>query len=160
MLNWRLDIGMDKKLLEQFIKFGLVGVTNTAVNYIVNTAVLLILNSKNYSYDYIVANIIAFIISTAWAFLLNNKYVFKSTENRESEKQKKSRSKSKGLVIKSLIKCYLAYGFTGIILNNILSWLWINKFGISKFIAPLLNLVFSVPLNFIINKLWTFNDKE
>ena len=59
-------------------------------------------------------------------------------------------------VWKALLKTYLAYGFTGIILNNILSWLWITKFGISKFIAPVINLIVSVPLNFIINKLWAF----
>ena len=54
------------------------------------------------------------------------------------------------------MKTYMAYGFTGIILNNILSFIWIDKVGISKFIALLINLIVSVPLNFVINKLWTF----
>jgi putative flippase GtrA len=36
------------------------------------------------------------------------------------------------------------------------SWVWINVFGISKYVAPLINLVISIPLNFIINKFWAF----
>lgn len=52
----------------------------------------------------------------------------------------------------TLVKTYLSYGFIGIILNNILPWLWIGVFGISKYVAPLINLIISVPLNFIINK--------
>ena len=61
---------------------------------------------------------------------------------------------------KALLKTYMAYGFTGIILNNILSFIWIDKVGISKFIAPLINLIVSVPLNFIINKLWAFKSED
>ena len=58
------------------------------------------------------------------------------------------------------MKTYVSYGFTGIVLNNILSYLWIEKLGISKYIAPLFNLVLSVPLNFIINKFWAFRTKK
>ena len=54
----------------------------------------------------------------------------------------------------------MAYGFTGIILNNVLSAIWINALGISKYVAPMLNLIFSIPLNFIINKLWAFRTKQ
>lgn len=56
-----------------------------------------------------------------------------------------------------LLKTYAAYALTGILLNNILSWLWIERFDISKYVAPLINLIISVPLNFVINKLWTFS---
>lgn len=59
-------------------------------------------------------------------------------------------------IAKALIKTYISYGFTGIVLNNILSWLWITVFSISKFVAPLINLIVSVPINFVINKLWAF----
>ena len=56
-----------------------------------------------------------------------------------------------------LLKTYAAYALTGILLNNLLSCLWIEYFDISKYVAPLINLVISVPLNFAINKFWTFS---
>ena len=45
---------------------------------------------------------------------------------------------------------------TGIILANVLSFVWINILGISKYIAPLINLIVSVPVNFFMNKLWAY----
>ena len=57
---------------------------------------------------------------------------------------------------KALLKTYVAYGLTGIVLANVLSYVWINVFGVSKYVAPLINLVISIPLNFIINKFWAF----
>ena len=59
----------------------------------------------------------------------------------------------------ALIKTYISYAFTGIILAAVLSWLWVDVLGINKFIAPLLNLVISVPVNFVLNKLWAFRSK-
>ena len=44
------------------------------------------------------------------------------------------------------------------ILNVIwrLVYLWIEILKISKYIAPLLNLTISVPVNYILNKSWAF----
>ena len=106
----------------QFVKFGVIGLSNTLLSYILNVIVLLIL----------------------WSFYWNNRFVF-------TVKEGEHRS-----VWKALLKTYLSYGFTGIILNNVLSWVWITQLGISKFIAPVINLLFSVPINFIMNKLWAF----
>ena len=128
----------------QFVKFGIIGLSNTVISYILNVAVLLILSPFSVSWDFFAGNMVGFLLSVLWSFYWNNRFVFTMQEG-----QRRS-------VWKALLKTYLAYGFTGIILNDILSWLWITKFGISKFIAPVINLIVSVPLNFIINKLWAF----
>ena len=128
----------------QFVKFGIIGLSNTVISYILNVAVLLILSPFSVTWDFFAGNMVGFLLSVLWSFYWNNRFVFTMQEG-----QRRS-------VWKALLKTYLAYGFTGIILNNILSWLWITKFGISKFIAPVINLIVSVPLNFIINKLWAF----
>lgn len=128
----------------QFVKFGIIGLSNTVISYILNVAVLLILSPFSVSWDFFAGNIVGFLLSVLWSFYWNNRFVFTMQEGQQRS------------VWKALLKTYLAYGFTGIILNNILSWLWITKFGISKFIAPVINLIVSVPLNFIINKLWAF----
>ncbi len=132
--------------LMQFVKFGIIGVTNTLISYVLNVLSLLLLQPLHVSWDFIAGNIVAFILSVLWSFYWNNRYVFISEEG-------KSRN-----LWKTLLKTYIAYGFTGIILSNVLSWIWISVFGISKYVAPLINLVVSVPLNFVINKLWAFKE--
>jgi len=37
-----------------------------------------------------------------------------------------------------------------------LLWLWTDVIGISKFLAPLISLLITVPVNFLMNKFWTF----
>lgn len=130
--------------LLQFVKFGIVGVSNTVISYALNVLVLLALGPLKLSWDFVAANIIAFALSVLWSFYWNNRFVFVAQDGE---------TRNTG---KTLVKTYLSYGFTGIILNNILSFLWIRVFEISKYAAPLINLVISVPLNFLINKFWAF----
>lgn len=130
--------------LTQFVKFGLVGVTNTVISYTINILVLKFLQPYDLSWDYVAGNLVAFVLSVLWSFYWNNKYVF--TQQRGQKRK----------IGPALLKTYISYGFTGIILTNILSYLWIDKLGISKYVAPLINLIVSIPLNFIINKFWAF----
>lgn len=131
--------------LLQFAKFALVGVTNTVLSYLLNVAVLWILAPFCVSWDYVAGNLVSFFLSVLWSFYWNRRFVF----------QKERTTLRAELYM--LLKTYAAYALTGILLNNLLSWLWIEKVGISKYIAPLINLVVSVPLNFIINKFWAFS---
>lgn len=135
-----------RKTFVQFIKFGLVGFSNTAISYVLNVLILFLLRNVQWKQDYIAANIISFTISMFWAFYWNNKYVFQ-------EKQEEKRDKWK-----SMGRSFIVYGFTGYILNNILSYIWIYVLDISKYLSPLLNLVISMPVNFCANKLWAFRD--
>ncbi|MCM1192071.1 MAG: GtrA family protein [Butyrivibrio sp.] len=147
---------MLKKILEneklkpyiQFVKFGLVGASNTLVFYLLYAGILFLLRGLAWKQDYILANVTAFTISIFWSFYWNNKYVFKKTENGRRN------------IWKALGKCFLSYGFTGYILENVLSFIWIEGMGISKYISPLLNMIFTVPANFFLNKLWAFRDKN
>lgn len=131
--------------LFQFAKFALVGVTNTLLSYLLNIAILYLLVPLALSWDYVAGNLVAFILSVLWSFYWNHRFVFQKEKGRLSAE----------LVM--LLKTYAAYALTGILLNNLLSWLWIERFGISKYIAPLINLIVNVPLNFVINKFWTFS---
>ena len=130
--------------LVQFIKFGLVGLSNTLIAYILNVLVLLALRNADVQWDYIAGNTISFVLSVLWSFFWNNKYVF--TQNKGTTR----------VWWKTLLKTYVCYGFTGIILSNVMSWMWITKFGVSKYISPLINLIISVPLNFVLNKKWAY----
>lgn len=130
--------------LTQFVKFCFVGVTNTAVSYAVNVLVLALLSPAQLKWDYVAGNVMTFLLSVLWSFYWNNKYVFTLKDG-----QKRS-------IFPALMKTYAAYALTGIVLNNLLSYVWIEQLHISKYVAPLLNLCFSIPLNFLINKKWAF----
>ena len=61
---------------------------------------------------------------------------------------------------RALLKTYVSYGVTGIVLNNILLFLWVDTLGIHKMVAPIINLVINIPINFFMNKLWAFSKKK
>lgn len=146
---WHIELSDNKmSTLLQFIKFGIVGVSNTLISYVLYVAVLLAMRPLRVAWDFVIGNIVAFVLSVLWSFYWNNRVVFASKDR-----------KGRQLGI-ALLKAYLSYGFTGILLNNFLSWLWVSVIGISKYIAPLINLIISVPLNFLINKFWTFRHHE
>ena len=59
-------------------------------------------------------------------------------------------------ILKTFVKTFVSYSFTGLILNSALLILWVRILHISEFVAPIINLLVSVPLNFLINKFWAF----
>lgn len=138
----------DEKMdaLMQFIKFGIVGLSNTVISYVIYVGVLLLFQKNKMipTIDYLVAQVIAFILSVLWSFYWNNKYVFQKKDDEERN------------LLQSLIKTYISYAFTGLFLNSILSLLWVEIVHIPKMVAPIINLLVSVPINFLMNKFWAF----
>jgi len=120
--------------VKQFIKFGIVGVSNTLL-FLAIYYVLVLLDVH-----YLIANIAAFVLSVLNAFFWNSKFVF--NESRKS-------------IPMQLAKAYVAYGFTFLLSTGTL-FLMVDILGISEFIAPLLNLCITVPINFLVNKFWAF----
>ena len=136
-------------MISQFIRFGIVGVSNTVISYLLYSGSLLFFQHYHFftSFDYVVAQFIAFMLSVLWSFYWNNKLVF--TEG--SEKRN---------ILKSLLKTYLSYAATGIVLSNILLYIFVDLMGISKAVAPFLGLLITVPLNFVLNKYWAFRKEK
>lgn len=139
----------DKKrqTFKEFLQFGLVGVSNTIISYLLYVVTLLLVSKSGVKFDYIIANIVSWLLSVLWSFYWNNKFVFKKEEGEKRN------------IWAALFKTYVSYGFTGLILNNILSGLWVSVLHISKMLAPIINLVISIPINFFMNKLWAFGKK-
>ena len=124
----------------QFVKFGLVGVSNTLISYIVYVILVA------FSIHYLMASLIGFFVSVINAYYWNDKYVFKTD------------SEEKQVWWKVFLKTFASYSGTGLILNNILLFLWVNVLGVHEMIGPILNLFISIPLNFILNKYWAFKN--
>lgn len=134
------------RVVRQFIRFGIVGFSNTILSYIVYFIALFVLRKCGCfsSIDYLVAQIMMFIVGVMWSFFWNRRYVFQIQAG------------GKCSILKSLVKTYIMYSFTGLFLSGILLIMWVQVFHISEFIAPVINLAVTVPLNFVLAKVWAF----
>ena len=152
--------------IKQFLKFGIVGLSNTLISQIIY------MMAVSLGAHYLVASVIAFIISVLNAFFWQNKFVFKEDEDKEQR-----------VWWEVLLKTYAAYAFTGLLLNNLLLIMWIDLIEIEKItpvltelvnrvgisisnhdlaidLAPILNIFVNVPINFGINKFWAYSQKN
>jgi len=119
---------------KQFLKFGLVGLSNTLISYL--TYVLLVYFSVHYQ----IANIVAFVISSLSGFLLNRSWVFKAKHSAATMQ---------------LVKYYIIYG-SSLFISLLFSYFWIEMLGINKYLPPIFNLCITVPYNYFFNKIWAF----
>lgn len=131
--------------MKQFIKFCFVGISNTLISYLCYLLALFAFKITNIfsGYDYIFAEFFSFLLSVAWSYYWNNRFVFRLNEHNW---------------VVTLMKTYVSYSFTGLFLSSILLIVWIKYLHISEFIAPFVNLLVTVPINFLINKFWTFKN--
>ena len=134
-------IPVNKETLVQFIKFGIVGASNTVISY----ATYLV--GLSFGLHYLIASVLGFILSVVNAFFWNNRYVFKAKGKKRS-------------MVGAFVKTALSYAGTGLLLSNILLVIQVDFLRWPEQMAPLLNLLITIPLNFLLNKLWAFKSKE
>ena len=126
-----------KQSVVQFIKFSLVGLLNTFIALVVYYVLWW------YGVNYLLANTIAWVISVLNAFYWNNKYVFVKAER----------------WIFALFKTYISYGVS-FVLGLAVLYVLVEKMAVSEAVAPVLTLCVTVPLNFLMNKFWTFRSNS
>lgn len=125
----------------QFVKFGFVGVSNTVVSLI--TYYIFVY----FGINYLVANFFGFIIGTLNAYFWNKHFVFKKqTESKESGPTE-------------LVKTFITYGMS-FGLSTLLLYIQVDLIGISDRIAPVINVMITTPMNFVLNKFWIFAGKR
>ena len=153
-----------KKGFWQFVKFTIVGVSNTLISEGVYALLVY------FKVHYLLAQFIGFSLSVLNAYYWSSRYVF--TEN-DGER----------VWWKMLIKTYLAY-FWGYLLNAALLVFWIDILHVSRWMEPFagwfaghgvesfdaqflgsvlaagINLLITVPMNFVINKYWAYGQKK
>lgn len=127
-----------KKLVKQFMKFGLVGVSNTLISlgcYYVFVY---------FGFHYLIANTVGFLVSVCNSYFWNSRYVFKDKKEQSG--------------VRAFIKVFCSYGVS-FCLSSVLMVIFVQLLGISEYLAPILRLAFTIPLNFVMNKLWAFKEK-
>lgn len=156
---------MEEKKLIQFLKYCVVGASNTLINQGIYIVIIF------FRGNYLFASLMGFVISVLNAYYWSNKYVFKEQKDRK-----------KRVWWKVLLKTYMAYA-GGFVLNALLLILWIDVIKISRFMSPLagmlakwglsgcnvgflgetfasvLNLVIIIPLNYVLNKYWAYKQQ-
>lgn len=123
--------------VKRFVKFGVVGVLNTLINWII-----FIILSANGVY-YIISNIIAYTVATINSYLLNSKWVFNNGDNYTKE---------------TTIK-FIILNFIGLVLNTAILYILVDILNIKKVIAMIITTIIVMIINYFVNKLWVFKSK-
>lgn len=150
----------------QFLKYCIVGASNILISQAVYAIIIF------FKGNYLFASLMGFVISVLNAYYWSNKYVFKEEEGRE-----------KRVWWKVLLKTYTAYA-GGFVVNTALLFFWVDVIRLSRFMNPLaelfagwgldrldadflgemlasvLNLVVTIPMNFVLNKYWAYRQKK
>lgn len=129
--------------LIQFVKFGIVGVSNTLISLGVYWLCFYLLHMH-----YQLSNLISFVVSVTNAYYWNSRYVFNHGVKRNAKEH-----------ICAYGKAFVSYGAT-FLLSAAMLYLWVEKLHISEGVAPMINLLVTIPLNFILNKFWAFKNAE
>ena len=153
--------------LLQFVKFGLVGVSNTLISYVVDLlsyyvlfrdvtifgGVVALLGRMGVAATgdqvrVVVATLLSFIAGTVNSFILNDRFVF-----RAEEKQ------SRGQLAKAFVRTFLCYALTGLVLAPVMK-VWLQSLGLPYWVVSPITLIVTIPLNFLMNKFWAFAGRK
>lgn len=138
-------------LLIQFIKFGLVGVSNTVISYgaeMLFYYVLLRSIAWDEQFKVILVNALAFVISVTNSYYWNSRFVFRQNGKRTAADH-----------IRSYCKTVACYALTGLVLSPAVK-LWLVSLTAPYWLASIVALVLNIPLNFLMNKFWAFGEKK
>lgn len=119
----------------RFVKFGMVGVLNTLVNW----SIFFIL--ETYGVYYILANIIAYSLSTIHSYLWNTLWVFKYKEKASTD---------------TTIK-FVILNVVGLGLNTGILYVLVDLCNLNKFIGLVITTGIVMIINYVVNKLWVFS---
>ena len=137
--------------LLQFVKFGLVGISNTAISYGIEMLCYYVLFANVAWADntrIVITSVLAFLISVTHSYYWNNRYVFGSGTRKTALQH-----------LRAYLKTVVCYGVTGLVISPLMK-MWLSGMGVPYWIASLGSLVVTIPLNFIMNKLWAFRPQS
>lgn len=133
--------------LLQFVKFGIVGLSNTAITYGIDMFCYYVLFAHVFwSEDtkILITAVLAFVISVTNSYYWNNRYVFGSGERKTALQH-----------LVAYLRTVMCYGLTGLLIGPVLK-LWLNGRGMQYWLSSIACLVVTIPLNFVMNKFWAF----
>jgi putative flippase GtrA len=121
------------KELYRFIKFSIVGVSNTLLTLLIYMLLL------NFGVYFVTANIIGYAVGVCNSYFWNSKYVFERTDTRYNT------------IPKFIVVNLIILGVTTILL-----YLFAEKLGMGKYLSQAIVIPTGMAFNYGLNKVWTF----
>jgi putative flippase GtrA len=118
----------------QFVKFGIVGVSNTLLTFIVYTVLL-----KGFDVWYLAASAVGFIVGATNGFLLNRRWTFR-------EHVGDSLTPVRWAIVQS----------TGLAINIGLLYVFVHEAGLDALLAQAMTICVVTVTTFFANRAWTF----
>lgn len=134
--GWRLRHGLRQpRNWAQLVRFGVVGASGYAVNILIFALCLHALGI-----DYRLSAVIAWVVSVLNNFWLNRRWTFATRRARASAQ-----------IVRFFVVSALVFGLTYLILVAL-----VGDLGVSKLTAQAIAIAAGTPVNFVAQKLWTF----
>lgn len=124
-----------KQVLVQFATFNVIGIMNTAIDF-----VIFMMLTEKLGLMVIPSNIISYGCGIMNSFLLNSKFTFRAY-NKHNKMQ--------------FIK-FVTVNLVSLSISTLCLFMFVNVMGIQNVIAKIISLFFSVIINFSGNKIWVF----
>jgi len=126
---------MLKKLINQFIKFGFVGVAAAIIDF-----GLLTILTEFFDIYYLISAAISFIVSTIFNYVASMTFVFES-------KYGKGQRHKEAMI-------FVALSVVGLILNQVMMWFFVDITNIYYIFAKVLATIIVMIWNFVSRKIW------
>lgn len=123
------------KLLGQLMKFGVVGIIATVIDFVVLTIL-----TERFGVHYLTSAAIGFIVATLFNYVASMRYVFKSRFGRHE--------KRKELII------FILLSVVGLGLNQFFMWLFVEYFSIFYLFSKVLATTLVMAWNFVSRKIF------
>ena len=131
----------NREMFRQFIKFSIIGVANTIIDFGIYTVMTRYIPFFDYrtSARYL-ANVVSFLTGTTFSFFANRTWTFEMDGRA------------------SIFEASRFYATTvsGLIVNSLILFLFAGLFGIHDLVSKVFSTIFSTIWNFSLKRLWVF----
>ena len=124
--------------IRRFMNFSVVGAVNFFLSYFIYAG------SVSFGIHHQIANQISFWVTVANGYILNKYWVFQRGKSGSGKKEAG--------------KYVFVYGMN-YLLGIYLLYLYVDVLAINKYLAPLVSMPITIPLNYYLNKKWIFHRK-
>ncbi len=128
------NILRSSKNLREFIRFCIVGVGNTSVNYLVYTFLLMIIHIH-----YLIAGVIGYLSGAVFGFIVNRKWTFKAK------------------ISNIYLAIYLMINVFSMLVNTLIQWIAVEKLHIMPELSQFCGIAVTTFVNYFFTKKFVFS---
>ncbi|MBO5369476.1 MAG: GtrA family protein [Clostridia bacterium] len=124
---------------QSFIKFLFIGLSNTIILFVVYYAFLYVWGNGSY----LAGQSVGYFLGVVNSYFLNSRFVFSSG--------KRGRA--------AFVKMCVCYGITYVIQTSAM-YLQVDVLGVPEAVAPVVAIIITTPINFVLNKIFAFGIRD